>query len=201
MLSAMCRRRKRPAETWQDYWRTRLRHARSMLLSSCRPPLVQLTLYKQWCLAKHVVFTVYGEPVKSETEFEGTLMEPEKVEIDILRGTPAVQSSTSFGCPEPNRRRRTTEYRRDVQRRREGAPGPRNPLCLNLLRNVFVGISRELLGQRLLCKAVYACCTRRGIGRTTGIPLAALWVLRKRRSSRELDVGHYGGAPAMAFGF
>eukprot|EP00959_Pyramimonas_sp_CCMP1952_P425746 8917725-Pyramimonas_sp.AAC.1 len=47
-------------ETWGDYWSSRIRHARTLMLNSSRPSLVQLTLYRQWMFAKHVGCAAFG---------------------------------------------------------------------------------------------------------------------------------------------
>eukprot|EP00959_Pyramimonas_sp_CCMP1952_P055021 1149649-Pyramimonas_sp.AAC.1 len=64
----MCRRRKRPAGTWGDYWSTRIRHARMLLFNASRPPLEQLTMYRQWLFAQHVACTARGSPERHALE-------------------------------------------------------------------------------------------------------------------------------------
>eukprot|EP00959_Pyramimonas_sp_CCMP1952_P279608 5846301-Pyramimonas_sp.AAC.1 len=59
LLSAMCRRRKMMTEMWGDYWSSRIRQARMLMLNPSRPSLVQLTLYRQWLFAKHVVCAAF----------------------------------------------------------------------------------------------------------------------------------------------
>ena len=121
-LSAMCRRRKRAGETWAEYWSSRYRHARMLLLNSARPSLVQLTLYRQWLFAKYVVSTVHGDCVRPRLEDLSTgVLSQEPPVPDILCSTPIPPSSPT-PIPPRNRRQRIGDVSRAVRQRTEGTP-------------------------------------------------------------------------------
>jgi len=129
-LSMMYRRRKKTNETWGDYWSARIRHARLLLLNSSRPSLVQLTLYRQWLFAKHVVCTAHGSLARPEhDELSHGILYREPVEPNVLCGSsvePMGPDVLSAPAPPRNRRQQIGEMYRNVRQRRD-APLPSEP--------------------------------------------------------------------------
>eukprot|EP00959_Pyramimonas_sp_CCMP1952_P464684 9487032-Pyramimonas_sp.AAC.1 len=112
----MCRRRKRVNETWGDYWSSRIRHARILLLSSSRPSLVQLTLYRQWMFAQHVVCTAFAnlaQPARDSLSQGILSREPELPHVLCDSPVPPTPA------PVQNRRKLISDMYRNVRRRRE----------------------------------------------------------------------------------
>eukprot|EP00959_Pyramimonas_sp_CCMP1952_P232783 4865040-Pyramimonas_sp.AAC.1 len=91
------------------------------LLNASRPSLVQLTMYRQWLFANHVVCTAHGNPERPALEDLGQgIFSQEPMEPDILCST-SVAHVPSTPAPVRNRRQQISYMKRVVRQRCDSA--------------------------------------------------------------------------------